>query len=228
MKLTIRKGMFETNSSSMHSAVISLEPYVPLSKEEIEKRNKLKDDYHIGYGCKEIEANHIAFHRGEAKILLSSIEKAQVLILVKSMDLMYTKKYQRSEYEKEMKEYCDKIKKIISSQLGYSVEIDFPSLESYHYKGKEYLSINVEEEGILDDLNQLLIYTEKEEDLIRFLCDGKSFIILGGDEYSSVSKVQYLVSLLSYKKVVIGNFYPDDDSPSWYYSTDNYLRDTKN
>lgn len=216
MKTTIRRGMFETNSSSMHSIIVCKEPYngYPNVEKIKEKKKRFTMDpdemdtrYHIGFGYKDLEANGIHFCRGEARIYNKPFSKAQILILIYANYILVTKKYSKDQYKKEMRDFCDHIKELIESQTGLEVDIDIPPLASYKVseEGDIGYYVNVNSEG-LDELSELINHiNENEMYLLHYLFDNRSIVVLGGDEYDSPYKVNYILSLVNYDHDTISN-----------------------
>lgn len=201
MKTTIRKGMFETNSSSMHSIIISKEKYEPVEVDNRSWNNK-PIKYHIGFGYKDLKQNDINFCRGEANIYSSPFTKAQILIL------LYAHKFaEDNNYKTVMTDICKKISDLMKSELNLDVTISIPPREKTHYEKKDHWYINVDSEGI-EDLEEIIDYVEESNDnLKRYLFDSKTFLILAGDEYTSSFRLWNVINKMNYDYEVIGNEY---------------------
>ena len=219
--------MFETNSSSMHSIILSQGkvPEVNKNREKyIEKVDWDNDPYifHIRWGCK--TDDEMSFTRGEPRLYLTPISKAKILILIYVSHYLNKRgnKIEGEEYKKDLSAFCEKIENLLWDYEGLNVIIDIPPIYESSYKGETFSYVNVDSEG-LDTLYDLVDYIDKDENnLIRYLFDSKSFAVLGGDEYPETSKVQYLIKLSRYSKIIIGDFNPDDPGDEWSLFDFNY------
>ena len=220
MKYTIRRKMFETNSSSMHSIILSQGkiPEVNKNREKYIKKVDWNNDpyvFHIRWGCK--TDDEMSFTRGEPRIYLTPISKAKILILIYAC--LYLNKHGNKviedEYKKDLSTFCKKVENLLWDHEGLNVIIDIPPIYESSYGGETFSYVNVDSEG-MDTLYDLIDYIDKDENnLIRYLFDSKSFVVLGGDEYPETSKVQYLIKLSRYPKTIIGDFNPDSPDDEW-------------
>ena len=115
MKRTIRNGCFETNSSSMHSIVVStLKGDSNPGSFYVSPRNNMISTY----------SSDVTFERSPFQILSSVIDKAYYAIASYNND----------------EEMIDTINGIVAERLGHAIEI--PYTEEYEYRnpetGKEY------------------------------------------------------------------------------------------
>ena len=219
MKITIRKGMFETNSSSMHSIILSQDNVPDINPNR--NQNRLEtgwDDkpyvFHIRWGCE--DNDEMSFSRGEPRVYYMPLPKAKVLVLLYAYELLEKADYMSEEdYVEKMNPFCKKLESLIWDHEGLNVIIDIPPLYETTYNNERHSYVNVDSEG-LDSLYELLDYVKDDDNLSRYLFDNKSIVILGGDEYPEVGKVQHLVTLSDYPRVIIGDFYPDNGKYSLF------------
>lgn len=219
MKATIRRGMFETNSSSMHSIILSQDnvPDINPNREDNTKETDWRDKpyvFHIRWGYKDEDS--MSFSRGEPRVYYTPLPKAKVLVLLYAYNLFSKVDYMSEEdYMEKMNPFCQKLEDLIWDHEGLRVTIDIPPTYETTYDNKKYTYINVDSEG-LDTLYELLDYVKDDDNLSRYLFDNKSIVILGGDEYPEVGKVQHLVTLSNYPRVIIGDFNPDNGKYSLF------------
>lgn len=219
MKVTIRKGMFETNSSSMHSIILSQDSVPDVNPNRDQNRLETGWDnkpyiFHIRWGYKDDDA--MSFSRGEPRVYYTPLPKAKVLVLLYAYKLLCRVDYMSEEdYMEKMNPFCKKLEDLIWDHEGLNVIIDIPPLYETTYNNERHSYVNVDSEG-LDSLYELLDYVKDDDNLSRYLFDSKSIVILGGDEYPEVGKVQHLVTLSNYPRVIIGDFNPDNDNCSLF------------
>lgn len=219
MKVTIRKGMFETNSSSMHSIILSQDSVPDVNPNRDQNRLETGWDnkpyiFHIRWGYKDDDA--MSFSRGEPRVYYTPLPKAKVLVLLYAYKLLSRVDYMSEEdYMEKMNPFCKKLEDLIWDHEGLNVIIDIPPLYETTYNNERHSYVNVDSEG-LDSLYELLDYVKDDDNLSRYLFDNKSIVILGGDEYPEVGKVQHLITLSNYPRVIIGDFDPNNDNHSLF------------
>ena len=162
MKRVIRKGTFETNSSSMHSLVIT-------KKEKIVSQKLLEEDLYISKDGKINIWNEddLYFDRAPFRMLTQPLEKLEYLIASNADNL------------KEVKRLIDLFKKIYPKVK----EIEFPSdygggspcYGGVDHQSNGFVTSFIKENGI------------SEEDFIK---NNKYIIIIDGDEYCEWEKVK--------------------------------------
>lgn len=176
MKITFRRGMFETNSSTMHSIVInkgdSLEsPY--LSKD---------DSLHI---C---DPNGSNFCRQLPRILMNPIAKIKFLICFKAWLLERT----NIDWKGVNKEFKENLINICKSN-GFNIDIK----DLKDRNGVRWSSPDFDDEGFYDLLD-FEKYIDDNEFLKKFIFDIKNFIFITGDEYEGFFEISSLIELLDY------------------------------
>lgn len=201
----------------MHSIILSQDEVIKINSNR-ESNTKETDwrkkpyVFHIRWGYKDDDS--MSFSRGEPRVYYTPLPKAKVLILLYASKLLSDVDYMsEKDYKKKMNPFCKKIKDLLWEHEGLNVAIDIPPTYETTYDGKKYTYINIDSEG-LSTLYELLDYVKDDDNLSRYLFDNKSIVILGGDEYPEVYKVQHIAKLTSYPKVIIGDFNPDDDNDS--------------
>ena len=201
MKITFRRGMFETNSSTMHSIVInkgdSLEsPY--LSKD---------DSLHI---C---DPNGSNFGRQLPRILMNPIAKIKFLMCYKAYLSEGSLKEVNEKFKKDLIEICE----------SEGFHIDIKDLKNNPKFGEP----NFHEEGFYD-LIDFSKYIDDKEFLKKFIFDIKSFIFIAGDEYEEFFEIASLVELLNYKSERIPQIDSSNEF-IWYALSDSiYKEEIKN
>ena len=189
MKVTIRKGMFETNSSSMHSIIIG---------KDTDYKEKYDDgswgDYKKVYT---LNINNESYTRGEGKVLLTPFAKTKFLMaLFTTFYGIDQDKEGRnsipSDWEEKWKEFSEYIEDLYKKK-GVTVKLEKPYLfqgeDSYTDRnGKtitySFVDTKFDEEGFYE-FNAYKDQIFSKEMIENIIFNQKSYIIIGGDEYSS-------------------------------------------
>lgn len=182
MKL-IRKGVFETNSSSTHSLVV---PH-KVDEENYSLEQSLDQDY--------------CFGRGESRLVDYWDEKlAYIYITIKELKSRFWRKEGHPLTKVEIKFFKDKVNKLykeVYNVVKYKPHNDLKPNDIFNYiDGKEDLERScirldgfygepyidhVGEFADKDDLMNKIL--DDDEFLKRFLFNKDSYITIGGDEY---------------------------------------------
>lgn len=162
MKRTIRKGTFETNSSSMHSLVIT-------KKENVITQKELEEDLYISKDG-EISiwnGDDLYFDRAPFKMLTQPLEKLEYLVA------------SNSDNPKEIKRLIGVFKKLYPKVKEIKFPHDYGSTSPFYgevdHQSKGFVTSFIKENGI------------SEEDFIK---NNKYIIIIDGDEYCEWEKVK--------------------------------------
>lgn len=205
--IKIRKGLFETNSSSMHSVVIS---------NDILKGNDYKKTtYKICFNRD--------YNRGELEILADPISKAEFYLACYAVLECDTDKLpillDKDKGEKALKDAFEQKSKLIEGLLkeeGWKAKIHLPEYkwnDPWSYRGDNYpgyWQFIIANEGFYEFRN-LMTDLENIELLKNFLFNCNSFVILGGDEYTSCIEGSALIAQLLKGKKYIGYNMSDED-----------------
>lgn len=159
MKIKIRKGVFETNSSSMHSLVVKKENEY-YTQEEMTERMYLDDN-----GVWEIW-NDDDLHFGRTPFQCLGNFSKKVKYAIASL----------CGYNDDAKETFDDIVKLVHEICPACTDIILPTY--YSYKGNNKTDYGSVEEDILSDFLAKENITLKE-----FLSNKKYIVIVDGDEY---------------------------------------------
>lgn len=171
MKIVIRKGMFETNSSTSHSIIIN-------------KGDVLNHPYIEKYGVESsytCDSNRRSYGRQSPKILMDPISKINFLMAFKAWNLDHNKK----DWSKVNKEFREKL---ISICFNKGLNIDIKPIVDYNYIIEEGFFTLIDFEKYIDDIN----FLEK------FIFDMKSFIVITGDEYRGFFELSNLLNFINY------------------------------
>ena len=189
MKVTIRKGMFETNSSSMHSIIIGKDTDY---KEKYDDRSW--GDFKKVYT---LNINNESYTRGEGKVLLTPFAKTKFLMAL--FTTFYGIDHDKgggsfipSDWEEKWKEFSEYIEDLYKKK-GVTVKLEKPYLfqgeDSYTDRnGKtitySFVDTKFDEEGFYE-FNVYKDQIFSKEMLENIIFNQRSYIIIGGDEYSS-------------------------------------------
>lgn len=156
MKLTIRKGMFETNSSSMHSIIIT--------KNDSNCYEKGLECY---YGGRLIFSDEdLEFSRWPFQFLNTWRDKVGYAIA------SYCQEYKRDD--KEAKEFISKLEAIIKKHVKNFDHIELPDPEDTWYP---FGYVDHQSEGLLQKF-----LSEENVTLEDFIFTPKYIVVIDGDE----------------------------------------------
>ena len=189
MKITIRKGMFETNSSSMHSIIIG---------KDTDYKEKY-DDRSWG-GCKVIYTLNIdneSYTRGEGRLLLTPFAKTKFLMAL--FTTFYGINHDKgggsfipSDWEENWKNFSDYVTELFKKR-----KVNVVLAKPYIFQGQDsytdntdklitysFVDVKFDEEGFYEfSSDKEKIFSKEMIENIIF--NQKSYIIIGGDEYDS-------------------------------------------
>jgi len=157
VKLTIRKGMFETNSSSMHSIIIT-------------KNNSNCYEEGLKCYCKGVLRfleDDIEFSRSPFQFL--NTWRGKVAYAIAS----YCQKYKRDD--EEAKEFISKLEAIIKKHVKDFDHIELPDPEDTWYP---FGYVDHQSEGLLQKF-----LSEENVTLEDFIFTPKYIVVIDGDEY---------------------------------------------
>lgn len=189
MKVTIRKGMFETNSSSMHSIIIG---------KDIDFKDKYDDRgwdrYEVVYT---LNIDNESYTRGEGRILLTPFAKTKFLMAL--FTTFYGIKQDKggrsfipSDWEENWKNFSDYVTELFKKRkvnVVLAKPFIFQGEDSYtDGNGKvitySFVDVKFDEEGFYEfSSDKEKIFSKEMIENIIF--NQKSYIIIGGDEYDS-------------------------------------------
>lgn len=189
MKTVLRKGMYETNSSSMHSVIINKDDI------EFEQRN---GDYPLSIKTDE------NYCRQEVRVLMSIEDKASFYMTLwcytngGNSDKKKGKNILLDSYYKE----AERLSKVFFKR-NYTFNFEEPKIE-YDDFSKTW-EFYIEQEGFYEftgETNNLIEILKDDSILERFLIDKNTFVVIGGDEYQSAYDLTRLCALLLRNKNV--------------------------
>jgi len=157
MKLTIRKGMFETNSSSMHSIIIT-------------KNNDSYDEKELKVyygGTLHFSDDDLEFSRYPFQFL--NTWRSKVAYAIAS----YCQEYNKDN--EEAKEFISKLEAIIKKHVKNFDHIELPDPEDTWYP---FGYVDHQSEGLLQKF-----LSEENVTLEDFIFTPKYIVIIDGDEY---------------------------------------------
>ena len=156
MKLTIRKGMFETNSSSMHSIIIT-------------KNNDSYDEKELKVykGILRFLDDDLEFSRYPFQFL--NTWRSKVAYAIAS----YCQEYEVND--KDAKEFISKLEDIIKKHVEDFDHIELPDPEDTYYP---YGYVDHQSEGLLQKF-----LSEENVTLEDFIFTPKYIVVIDGDEY---------------------------------------------
>ena len=205
--ISVRPGVFETNSSSSHSIIIATDDdYV--TKEEISKHYYVNND-----GILRIfHEDNLSFQRYPFKILDDFYTKLCFAIA------SYCCYHDNPDEVPEMKEIYDTCAEVIDNFKGIEFPYDTWYDDEEEKRVKEYFygEIDHQSYGLLDKI------LKKEDISIReFILNKKYIVIIDGDEYNN-TEVFLNLSILNPNKVIkrytpygvingISTKYPDEE-----------------
>ena len=165
MKLQIRQGVFETNSSSMHSIVVkkTIDYY---TKEEAEEEIYVRKS-----GKWAIHDYELQFGRSPFEIIGSFERKIHYAIASWCGNYL-----DKNEIENKFQE----IEQIVKKYIPETKLIELPERYNYSFGEEEkyYGYVDHESIGLLQDFLE-----EKEITLEEFLTNKRYIVIIDGDEY---------------------------------------------
>lgn len=157
MKLTIRKGMFETNSSSMHSIIIT-------------KNNDSYDEKELMCYCKGVLRffeDDLEFSRSPFQFL--NTWRGKVAYAIAS----YCQGYEKDS--EEAKKFISELEAIIKKHVKDFDHIEFPDQEDTWYP---FGYVDHQSENLLQKF-----LSEENVTLEGFIFTPKYIVIIDGDEY---------------------------------------------
>lgn len=188
MKITIRKGMFETNSSSMHSIIIGKE----VSIADYFNKNEECWDKSLEYN---LSIDGESYTRGEGRILLTPFSKTKFLMALFTflhLDLSKNPIELNSSWEKEWNDFSKYISNLYLER-GYQVTLSKPTIINSVYSWTNqmgetitdpYIDVLFDTEGF-PEFSEYVDQILNKDAVKNIIFNQKSFIIIGGDEYSS-------------------------------------------
>lgn len=181
MKVTFRKGMFETNSSSMHSVIIGKE----VSIASYFNKNENCWDKSLEYN---LSIDGESYTRGEGRILLTPFSKTKFLMALFTflhLDISKNPAEINSSWEKEWEDFSKYIASLYLER-GYHVTLSKPTIINnvYSWTNQPYIDVLFDTEGFFE-FNEYEDQILSKDAIKNIIFNQKSFIIIGGDEYSS-------------------------------------------
>lgn len=161
MKLTIRNGMFETNSSSMHSIVICKDGGSYTEKE-------LHDPIFLD-GTIKFWENDLEFGRSPFELLTTWDRKLAFVIASLCRN--------KEEEDEEAKNIITELEKIVSKHIPECCKIKIADI-CYEYSSWPYGYIDHQSLGLLDRLLK-----EEGVSIEEFIFNKKYIVVIDGDEY---------------------------------------------
>ena len=173
MKITIRRGVFETNSSSMHSIVIL--------KEDV-NTEKQNDNIWIKDGTLQIYESDLCFGRSPFEILSTAERKlhyAIASILQSTVWGHVTKDGNCDEYlSKKLDEFDLIASRVFDSCTGINYPLTTRHDETSEWEEPDLGYVDHESSGLLAH------FLDKEGiSLYEFVSDPKYIVVIDGDEY---------------------------------------------
>lgn len=193
--IKFRKSMFETNSSSNHSVVISKDWYENYMFDK-------DDEFIINFDEK--------YSRDDLRVYMDPISKAAFYLAVYTNDVFWSlpeevRKDQKnglSIFLDKLKDEYDKVLRILQDDGFTNTTIDLPKVEWVEKRTSrdgttwgEYWSLRIDQEGF-EDFDQFLEDLKDEGLMKTYLLNANSFVITGGDEYDSCVEGSMLASVL--------------------------------
>lgn len=189
MKVTIRKGMFETNSSSMHSIIIGKDTDY---KEKYDDRSW--DRYKVTYT---LNIDNESYTRGEGRVLLTPFAKTKFLMALFTTFYGINqdsngRSFIPSDWEENWKKFSDYVTELFKKR-GVNVVLAKPFIfqgeDSYTDRNNKvitysFVDVKFDEEGFYEfSSDKEKIFSKEMIENIIF--NQKSYVIIGGDEYDS-------------------------------------------
>ena len=218
MKLTIRKGMFETNSSAMHSIILGKD--FDLSNDT--GCDFLQEDAHYI-----LNVDDEGYTRGPGRLLTSPFEKATFLIALFTLHNLKGENYYLEkpvDWDNRWSNFKNYIEDLFKKRK-VSVEIKEPTIIVETEDGQSYTFLKFYTEGFGE------YFGEYEEELLsenvieNLIFNPQSFVIIGGDEYSSCFQLfAFVANNLDMNKYIV---YPKKSSDDFIkkYSKDYWYDD---
>ena len=160
--IKIRRGTFETNSSSMHSLVIT-------KNKNVTTLEKLEEDIYIPNNGKLsiYDSDELYYDRAPFRMLMTPFDKLKYLVASNEND------------KKKVKKLIDTFKKLYPKVK----DISFP--DDDYESGTFYGKVDHQSRGFIDNFLKENMITEEE-----FLSEDKYIIIIDGDEYCEWEKIK--------------------------------------
>ena len=160
--IKIRRSTFETNSSSMHSLVIT-------KNKNVTTLEKLEEDIYIPNDGKLriYDSDELYYDRAPFRMLMTPFDKLKYLIASNEND------------KKKVKELINTFKKLYPKVK----DISFP--DDDYEPGTFYGKVDHQSRGFIDKLLKENMITEEE-----FLSEDKYIIIIDGDEYCEWERIK--------------------------------------
>lgn len=179
MKRVIRKGVFETNSSSMHSIVVM--------KNDVNIENQ-NDNVWIKDGKLQVFNSDLRFGRSPFEILSTAERKLHYAMASSALTLLHVAK--DGNYDEYFSNKLREFDSIASKVFENCVGIDYPTIPNGR-NGRKWEQFDF---GYVDhDSSELLTHFLDKEgiSLYEFVSNPKYIVVIDGDEYCVLNTMKH-------------------------------------